>query len=107
MPNEILPTISCVSSGLAGWNLPRAASRNSRSSSLFLNMPKPPDRSSARVRHAEGRFNDLVLHREDLDEPVSADAPFRPIGFATASMCGPIASMAIVISAIPCCTSGW
>ena len=47
-PSTSLPISSCVSDEFAGWKRPARASRNRRSISLFLNIPKPPDTSSAR-----------------------------------------------------------
>ena len=47
MPSAILASSSWVSDEFAGWNLPARASRNNRSSSFFLNMPKPPETSMA------------------------------------------------------------
>src|SRR5439155_1560756 len=46
--------IGRAAAALAGWNRPARQSRNRRSSSLFLNIPNPPERSSARstIRNA-------------------------------------------------------
>ena len=59
------------------------------------------------IRHAERALQPtLCFIATDLEEPVRADAPFRPVAARRFDV-RPIASMSIVISAIPCCISGW
>ena len=47
IPRAVLAANSLVSMELAGWSLPRRASRNRRSKPLFRKIPNPPMTSSA------------------------------------------------------------